>query len=130
MTISGHVAKLRCSARPGTLRVAPALKNNAPPPYSRHINIILLLLLNVVCDMCYLLMNINNSYSHRVDLSGIVIHKWIPVHGIYFIQRFCPQIFAPATTAQPPLASRVQPSTKIWLQALRNNYLRSRYLSQ
>ena len=24
----------------------------------------------------------------KVDLAGIVIHKWKPMHGIYFIPRF------------------------------------------
>ena len=40
--------------------------------------------------MCYQLLNINYFYSHKqiwqkgkADLAAIVIHEWVPTHGIY-----------------------------------------------
>ena len=53
----------------------------------------------------------------KADLAGIVIHKWVPMHGTYFIQRFCPQISAPGTARAGP----VQLSTGIWLMPLQHN---------
>ena len=38
----------------------------------------------------------------KVDLAGIVIHKWVPTHGIYFILKFCSLNLSPGTAAGPP----------------------------
>ena len=52
----------------------------------------------------------------KVDLAGIVIHKWVLMHGIYFLV-FCPLNPAPGATARPPQARPVRPSNRILLRA-------------
>ena len=51
-------------------------------------------------------------------MAAIVIHKWVPTHGIHFIPRFCPQNPAPGAADQPPRPRPVRPYTGIWLRAL------------
>ena len=47
----------------------------------------------VMCVTClgilFLFTQVGLVYD-KVDLTGIVIHNWVPTHGIYFILRFCP----------------------------------------
>ena len=45
------------------------------------------------------------------DLVGIVIHKWVPVHGTHFDLRFCPAKSRTGTAAWPSIG--------IWLWALK-----------
>ena len=44
-------------------------------------------------------------------MAAIVIHKWVPTHGIHFIPRFCPQNPVPGTADRPPRARPVRPRT-------------------
>ena len=55
-------------------------------------------------------------------MAAIVIHKWVPTHGIHFIPRFCPQNPTLGTADQPPRACPVRPYTGIWLQALAHRH--------
>ena len=51
-------------------------------------------------------------------MAAIVIHKWVPTHGIHFIPRVWPQNPAPGAADWLPRARPVRSYTGIWLRAL------------
>ena len=48
------------------------------------------------------------TVTDKVDLAGTIIHKWVPMHGIYFTLSFCPLNHAHrlATHYRPTQSSR------------------------
>ena len=53
-------------------------------------------------------------------MAAIVIHKWVPMHGIHFIPSFCSQNPKPGTSDGPLRARPIRSYTGIWLRALRH----------
>ena len=112
------IAKFQCLAWLGLPQADPGLWNYLAPPSSRCIDN------KAVRDVCYLatyelfLFTQVDLVPDKADLAGIVIHKWVPMYGMYFILRFCPLNPAPGTVTWPSQACPDGPSTGIWLWAL------------
>ena len=54
-------------------------------------------------------------------MASLVIHKWVPTHGTYFISRVCQLNPAQGDTARPLWVRPVRMSTIIWLQAIKES---------
>ena len=107
----------------GRARAGPALLNYPALPYSRRINTIRQKgsawhVLPTFEYQSFLFTPVDLAID-KADLAAVVIHKWVPMHGIYFIPRFCPQNPAPGATNRPPRPRPVRPYIRIWLRALR-----------
>ena len=109
----GSLAIFRYTPRPGAQGVALALNNNAAQLCSWCINVICLKCSAwrvLPYDYWWFLFTQVDLVLDTADLAGIVVHKWIPMYRIYFIQRFClalpPDCCRPAQSSQASVNSR------------------------